>query len=502
MAETVVSSLIDRLVPLLTQEAKLLRGIHGEVADIKDELDSIQSFLKDADARAAAEEDTSEGVKTWVKQVREVAFRIDVAIDRYLLDVAQHDPHRRGFIGFVHKTAYLLKTLKPRHKMASEIQEIKASFQKIKERSDRYHFKYIDQGSGSNAPKARWYDPRNDSLYLDDIDIVGIEFPRDKLIGRLVKGPPHRIVLSVVGMGGLGKTTLVKKVYDHQTVRGHFDCHAWISVSQSYNIEDLLRSMIKQFCEVNKETPPMGVDSMDGVSLINNLRNYLQQKRYVVVFDDVWKIDFWEDIKHALLDNSKGCRIMITTRKREVVNFCKKSSHVYAHQLQPLPPEKAWELFCKRAFRFDFGGQCPTELEKLSHEIVNKCQGLPLAITAIGGLLSTKNKTLFEWRNLHDNLGFELRRNPHLASVNKVLSLSFEDLPYHLKSCLLYFGMYPVSFSLSRGILIKQWIAEGFVNKINDKAFEDIGQEYLIELINRSLVQVLKIGYDGVVMRC
>lgn len=275
MAETVVSSLIDRLVPLLTQEAKLLRGIHGEVADIKDELESIQSFLKDADAKAAAEQDTSEGVKTWVKQVREVAFRIDVAIDRYLLDVAQRDPYRRGFIGFVHKTAHLLKTLKPRHKMASEIQEIKASFQKIKERSDRYHFKYIDQGSGSNAPKARWYDPRNDSLYLDDIDIVGIEFPRDRLIGSLVKGPPHRIVLSVVGMGGLGKTTLVKNVYDHQTVRGHFDCHAWISVSQSYNIEDLLRSMIKQFCDVNKETPPTGVDSMDGVSLIKNLRDYL-----------------------------------------------------------------------------------------------------------------------------------------------------------------------------------------------------------------------------------
>ena len=91
MAETVVSSLIARLVPLLTQEAKLLRGIHGEVADIKDELDSIQSFLKDADARAAAEEDMSESesVKAWVKQVTKVAFRIDVAIDQYLLQVAQ-----------------------------------------------------------------------------------------------------------------------------------------------------------------------------------------------------------------------------------------------------------------------------------------------------------------------------------------------------------------------------------------------------------------------------
>ncbi|XP_030929379.1 disease resistance protein RPM1-like [Quercus lobata] len=431
MAETVVSSLIDRLVPLLTQEAKQLRGIHGEVADIKDELDIIQSFLKDADARAAAEEDNSEGVKTWVKQVREVAIRIDVAIDQYLLQVAQHGPHRPD---------------------SNEIQEIKASVQKIKARSERYGFQSTGQGSGSNAPKARWYNPRNDSLYLDDIDVVGIEVPRDRLIGWLVKGPPHRIVVSVVGMGGLSKTTLAKKVYDHQTVRGHFDCHAWISVSQSYNIEDLLRSMIKQFCEVKKELPPVGVDTMDEVSLNKNLRDYLQQKRYVVVFDD----------------------------------------------LQPVSPEKAWELFCKRAFRFDFGGQCPTELEKLSREIVKKCQGLPLANTTIGGLLSTKNKTLFEWRNLHDNLGFELGRNPYLAGVNKVLSLSFEDLPYHLKSCLLYFGMYPESFGIPSIRLIRQWIVEGFVNKINDKALEDIAREYLTELISRSLVQVLEVAFGEV----
>ena len=273
MAKTAMSSLIDRLVPLLTQEVKLLRGIHGEVADIKDELKSIQSFLKDADARAAAEEDTSEGVKTWVKHVQEVAFRIDIAINRYFVGVAQHDPHRGGFIGLVHKVAHFLKTLKPRHKMASEIQGIKSSFQKIKERRDRYPFEVIDQGSSSSTSKA--HDPRKDSLYLDDADIVGIEIPRDTLISWLVNDQPHRSVLSVVGMGGSGKTTLVKKVYDHQTVRGCFDCRAWISVSQSYNKEDLLRRMIKKFCEIT----PKGVDSMDGDSLIELT---LVEKLYIV----------------------------------------------------------------------------------------------------------------------------------------------------------------------------------------------------------------------------
>ena len=205
MAETIVFSIIDKLKPLVNEEAKLLRGVHGEVADIKYELESIQSFLKDADARAAAEEDMSEGVKTWVKQLTEVAFRIDVAIDQYLLQVAQHGPHRHGFTGFVHKTTHSLKTLIPRHKIASEIQEIKASVQKIKARSERYGFQSTGQGSSSAARNVRWQDPRMASLFLEDVDVVGIESPKDELIGWLIKGHSYRTVVSVVGMGGTGQ---------------------------------------------------------------------------------------------------------------------------------------------------------------------------------------------------------------------------------------------------------------------------------------------------------
>ena len=502
MADTAVSPLIARLISLLTEEAKLLRGIHGEVADIKDELESIQLFLKDADARATEEKDISDGVKTWVKQVREVAFHIDVAIDQYLLHEAKHDPRRLHFTGFFPKITHLLKTFNSRHEIATKIQEIKASVQKIKDRSKRYSFKSIDQGSSSGARNDRWHDPRKDSFYLDDADVVGIESPRDELIGWLVEGLPYRTVLSVVGMGGLGKTTLAKKVYDHQKVRGHFDCHAWIPVSQSYNTEHLLRSMIKQFCKARMEYPPQGLDEMDEELLINELRNYLQQKRYVVVFDDVWKIDFWEDIKHALIDNHKGGRIMITTRNREVASYCKKSSTVHVHELQPLPHDEAWKLFCKRVFQFDFGGHCPPALENLSHNIVEKCKGLPLAIVAIGGLLSTKDKTIFEWQNLHDGLGIELGRNPHLVGVDKILSLSYEDLPYNLKSCFLYLGMYPEDYSINCVRLIRQWIAEGFVKKIEGKTVEEIAREYLTELIHRSLVQVSIVDFDGKVRRC
>ena len=143
-----------------------------------------------------------------------------------------------------------------------------------------------------------------------------------------------------------------------------------ILVSQSYNVEDLLKRIIKQFCEARKEFLLPGIDTTDEQSLINILRDYLRQKRYVVVFDDVWKIDFWDDIKHALLDNHLGGKIAITTRNWEVANFCRKSSPIHVYELQPLPPTEAWKLFCKRGFQFGFGGHCPQVLEKLSHELV------------------------------------------------------------------------------------------------------------------------------------
>ncbi|XP_010244225.1 PREDICTED: disease resistance protein RPM1-like [Nelumbo nucifera] len=151
--------------------------------------------------------------------------------------------------------------------------------------------------------------------------------------------------------------------------------------------------MIKQFWEEKKEPHPPGLDGMEMVQLIDIVRACLQQKRYVVVFDDVWSIDLWNSIEKALVLNGCGSRIMLTTRMVEVANYCVESpSHVYT--LQPLRFEDAWELFCKKAL----GGDCPLELHEWSVKIVNKCDGMPLAVVTIGGLLSTKDRTASEWK--------------------------------------------------------------------------------------------------------
>ena len=488
MAESAVSLLIQNMIPLLSQEAALFKGIHDKVANIKDELESIQSFLKDADGRAERV-DMSNVTKIWVKQVREKAYRIDDVIDEYILHLAKHPQGRRRHFHVLLKVFQFIIKLKPRHAIASKIQDINNDLKVIRERGERYGFSNLEQGPRNDMKHDTWHDPRVASLFIEEAEVVGFESPRDKLIEWLVEGPSNHMVISVVGIGGLGKTTLVKKVYDNEIVVTHFDCRAWITVSQSYKMEELLREIIKQVYKARKEFYPKEIDTMKETSLIEKLKQYLDELRYVVIFDDLWVVEFWEHVKYAFPKNNKGSRIVITTRSEDVAPSDKESPYYHVYKLPPLSLEKALELFYKKVFQCD-GGECPPIFIELSHAIVERCRGLPLAIVAIGGLLSTKDKILYEWCKLHNSLSSELETNPHLMNITKILSLSYHDLPYNLKACFLYFGMFPEDYSINCARLIRLWIAEGFVKEKKGITLEDVAQGYLNQLIRRSLVQV------------
>ncbi|WJX30610.1 hypothetical protein P8452_19128 [Trifolium repens] len=497
MVQTAVLFLLQQFYKLAVEETykfavaevTFLKDVHKGFDDIKHELESIQAFLKDADTKAA----TEEGVKMWVKDLREAFFRIEDVIDEYVEYLAKNV-----------KNASAIQKFKPgkRHQIASSIQAIKSSLVEINERRKRYDFKKED-GSGSSrgaTQNENFGDPRMDSLFIEETQVVGFEKPKDDLLHFLVEETNELRLVSVVGMGGLGKTTLAKIVFDNQSVKRHFNCHAFITVSQTYNVRELLTKMIQEFCKDTNEPIPEGLrEKGDTTTFINQVRQYLDLKRYLVLFDDVWTEKFSDEIKHALVStNKKGSRIIVTTRNMNVAESFKKSFTVDVHKLQPLPEEKAYELFCKKVFR----GRCPTELEKMSKEIVKKCRGLPLAIVAIGGLLSTKEKTPIEWRKVSQNLRMELKRNIHLTSLDMILSLSYDDLPHHLKPCMLYFGIYPEDYTINRKRLTRQWIAEGFVENEETKPLEEVAEEYLRELIQRSLVNVSTIGFDGKVKSC
>ncbi|KAF8390905.1 hypothetical protein HHK36_023204 [Tetracentron sinense] len=487
MAEAALSFALEKVNSLLVGEGRLLGGIRREVEEIKDELESMRAFLRDADAR----EESDAGVKIWVKQVRDVSYDTEDILDKFMLWLAQE----RGFLG---KSYHLLRHLKARHQIATQIKHIKARIQNISERSQRYHFDSSGEASTSNDTRNIWHNSRGDALVVEEADLVGITRPRDELIRLLFQEESRLGVVSVAGMGGLGKTTLVKKAYDDQRVKGHFQHHVWITVSESFQIEKILRDTIRQLFQEIKQPVPAEVDTMNDVDLRVRVKEFLQQKRYVIVLDDIWRSHAWEAVKHALPDSKCGSRVMVTTRSASVASSCIESyGHVY--ELKPLAQEEAWVLFCRKAFR---SNGCPSELQVLSQNILRRCDGLPLAIVAIGGLLSTKDKTVMEWQRAHHSLGSGLESNEKLTSVMKILLLSYNDLPYHLKSCFLYVSIFPEDYLIERTRLIRVWMAEGFVQEQGHIAAEEVADHYLNELIDRSLIQAVEVSDYGRVREC
>ncbi|CAL5418993.1 unnamed protein product [Camellia sinensis] len=340
MAMMVVKVVVENLGSLLAEEAQFLGVVGNGVAELRDDLESMRSFLQDAEARS----ESNKGIQTWVKQVRDVAYNTEDILEEFLLCLSPPQGDAR-------------------HGLAVHVEAVKRKVKAISERRNAFSFKRMEEATSSAATTTlqTWNDPRLASLFLDDADVVRIENPKSLLISWLVSGEQNLTAISVVGMGGVGKTTLVKKVYDSQTAKKYFDRHAWITVSQSITVAQLLRVALNDFLEETKEPIPEGIDTMDERQLINKLRAYLQQKSYVIVFDDVWSINVWEVVKLALPDSCCGSRIIFTTRIGDIAASIEATGHV--HHLQPLPDKEAWSLFCIKAFQGENKVVCPKSMK-------------------------------------------------------------------------------------------------------------------------------------------
>ncbi|KAA8533109.1 hypothetical protein F0562_033358 [Nyssa sinensis] len=496
MAMIAVQMVLEKLTTMLAEEAQLLGGIRNGVDELRDDLESMKSFLQDAEARS----ETNQGIRTWVKQVTDAAYDTEDVLEVFLLLLSP--PRGVGFFHSFREAYHFIKQLRTRRQLALRIQQIKIKVKGISERRDAFSFRRIDDPTSSiaNLQLQTWHDPRLASLFIDEADVVGIENPKSLLISWLVEGELTLTAISVVGMGGLGKTTLVKKAYDSVSVKKYFDCHAWITVSRSFTTVELLRAALKGFLEAAKEPTSAGIDTMNDLELVNKLRNHLRQKRYVVVFDDVWSVNAWEAVKFALPDCNCGSRIIFTTRIGDVAASLETTGHTY--HLRPLPDEEAWTLFCMKAFRGKHNGVCPGELEEMSRSILKKCGGLPLAIVTIGGLLSKKNDEVLEWKKVHDSLATEMKSNSKLECLERILLLSYNDLPYNLKFCYLYLSGFPEDYLIKRMKLVRLWVVERFVVAKPGLTMEEVAEDYLNELVSRSMIQVVQTDRFNRVRTC
>lgn len=233
----------------------------------------------------------------------------------------------------------------------------------------------------------------------------------------------------------------------------------------------------------------------DEESLINALRSFLKDKRYIIVVDDIWSIQAWKTIKCALPENSFCSRIIVTTRNISVAKSCCSPYHDFAYKVRLLSEADSETLFYRRVFGSE--DKCPLHLKEVSTEIIKKCGGLPLAIITIGSLLSTKSDTREECITVRNSIGLGLEKNPDVEEMRAILSLSYSDLPLHLKTCLLYLAIYPKDYEIQMEDLVRRWIAEGFLKVEGRRNLMDVGKLYFNELINRSMIQPLDISYNG-----
>lgn len=275
MADSPVSFLLDKLTSLLQEEVNLQRGVREDVLYIKDELERHRAILMVADAL----EDKDPELKTWVKRVRDVAHDMEDAIDEYNLRLV--DQHGQQGNNSLHKISFAFKTMGARHRIASNIQSIKSKVEVISQGRPNVSTRLTSQRFLPSSSSSR-LDSQGDALLLEEADLVGIDKPKKHLSDLLFNEEQGRAVIPIYGMGGLGKTTLAKQVYEDPRVKKRFRMHAWVNVSQSFKLEELLKDLVRQLHEVIGKPAFEEVSQMKSDKLKELIKNLLQRSRYIL----------------------------------------------------------------------------------------------------------------------------------------------------------------------------------------------------------------------------
>ncbi|KAI5005328.1 hypothetical protein ZWY2020_032571 [Hordeum vulgare] len=419
--------------------------------------------------------------REWRDQVREMSYDIEDCVDDFMHDLGQ----KGATTGFLKKTVERLKKLRVRHQIANMIHRIEARVSEVHDRRTRYK---IDEYTPSPGIVA--VDPRLIAIYAEAAGLVGIDAPRDELVKMLMFEGKELRVASIVGFAGLGKTTLANEVY--RKLQGQFDCHAFVSVSQKPDMPNLLSNLLLKLA--GQHSSQMG--KLDDT--ITGIREYLSDKRYLIIIDDLWDSLAWKVIRCTFPENSRGSRVLTTTRIYSVAATCCSNRKEYVYKMKSLDEQDSRRLFFSRVF--GFGEPCPVVYEEFSIDILKRCGGLPLAIISISSLLAGQLKPM--WEYVRNSLGSMFGGNPTLEEMKQILDLSYRNLPYHLKTCLLYLGMYPEDYEIMKNDLSRQWMAEGFVSSINGLNAEDVAGSYFNELINRSMIQPVEKDCNDEVLSC
>ncbi|KAL0384875.1 UNVERIFIED_CONTAM: putative late blight resistance proteinR1A-10 [Sesamum radiatum] len=475
MAEAAVTFLLENLQQLVSDQLSLISGAQNELEQLQNELDLMKSFLEDS----ASKRVKSELFKTLEKQIREIVYTAEDTIDTCVSQAAAGSWFKRN--------------LNPnRLSLAKEVQSLRE--EKVKPAFEDARMKFATLQIADAPPPQDTSDPRKISLTAEK-KIVGLDDEADKIIKYLNEDSKELEVISIIGMPGLGKTTLALKIYRDSRIQYEFPTIIWVYVSEEYNKKDIFLTILKKFTQQD-------MSRKSEEELAQQVKEYLSTGKFLIIMDDVWTVDAWDQIEAALPKSNRYGKILITSRYENVAWRANRDR--LPHRLRFLNQDESWELLQLEVFGKE--GVCPPELEITGKLIAEQCDGLPLAIVVIGGILvdklSSVTDTKMEWKKVSDSVQTYISNDDKNRRMENIISLSYNKLPYELRDCFLYLGMFPEDYEIPAWKLIRLWIAEGFVKQKPGKSLEDIAEENLKELVNRNLVMVDKMKPEGEVKSC
>ncbi|WVZ48876.1 hypothetical protein U9M48_000271 [Paspalum notatum var. saurae] len=451
---------VKKLVADMAQdEVSMLLGISGEITKLEGNMEGLRAFLADAERRRL----TDESVQIWVRKLKGAMYDATDIMDLCQLEAADERKecggdcmeHNNVLLDCLQPLLFCLRNPMFAHEIGSRIKELNQRLEGIHMEADRFNFNI---GLGSNLeqprePTAAERSSQKMTSKFDESAIVGekIEKETRELAQLLIGSGDHELkVVSIVGTGGIGKTTLAQKIF-HDTT--HFD------------EAELLKTTIKH-------AGAQHGGEEDKSLLMRILTEALSTGRILLILDDVWTLEAWCNVlsvpikKASQKQPARNC-VLITTRFGDLAQ--QMGASFYQHHIA----------------RAD-------HLKDVGMEIVRRCGGFPLAVKVMGGLLSTKSQTKHEWAAVLNHRAWSVVGLP--KELDNRIYMSYEDLSPQLKQCFLYCLLIPKGTPIFHARITSMWISEGFVqpqggSNSHDDRLEEIATDYYHELITRNLIE-------------